>query len=247
LNEVSSVLSIGAGPSGIEITLAIGKAAKSVTWSNHAKKTYGRDLSIKLPENANMKVDVAKFVENGAVFEDGSFEEFSVVVYSTGYDFRFPFLSVDCGLSVDTKHVKPLFKHCININQPTMAIIALPFFAVGVPLYDLQVRFALKFMSGTKNLPSKAEMLQDMQEDEDQRKSEGFPKKKSHFLGLERHSKYYEDLAASAEIQPMKPVIPKIFNKTVANIFADFNSYRQVDFKIVDDENFEESLRSEKS
>jgi hypothetical protein len=204
-------------------------------------------LTIKLPDNAQIKVDVVKFVENGAVFEDGSFEEFSTVVYATGYDFKFPFLSIDCGLSVDSKHVKPLFKHCININQPTMAIIALPFFSVGVPLFDLQVRFALKFMTGAKKLPTKAEMLHDMQDDEEQRKSEGFPKKKSHFLGLERHSKFYEDLAAIAEIQPMKPVIAKMFNKTVANIFADFNSYRQVDFKIVDDENFEESLRSEKA
>lgn len=232
----------GAGPSGIEIALAIGKTAKYVAWSNHTKRTFGRDLNIDLPETVEQKVDVIKFSDNSAYFEDGSFDEFSVVIYATGYDYKFPFLSIDCGLSLDNKHVQPLYKHCINIDRPSMAIIGLPYFAIGVPLYDLQVRFALRFMSNEKKLPTKELMLQETLKDEEERKSKGFSKKKSHFLGLEKHAKYYDDLASTADVEAVEPVISKIFNKTVANLFDNFKTYRFFNFKVLDHESFEENF-----
>lgn len=57
----------------------------------------------------------------------------------TGYIFSFPFLSVDCGLSLEDKFlVTPLYKHLININYPTMAIVGLQICAYSY-MYDLQV------------------------------------------------------------------------------------------------------------
>lgn len=208
-------------------------------------KTFGRNLNIKLSENTFEKVDVKKFSETGAYFDDGSYEDFSVVIYATGYDFQFPFLSVDCGISAVGKHVFPLYKHCVNINRPSMMIVGLPFFAVGFPLFDLQLRFILKIWSGGKNLPTKEEMLKETLQDEEERRSKGLKSKKMHFLGPERHAKYYSDLAEAAEIEPLKPVIAKIFDKTVENLFKNFNTYRFKDFKLVDGENFEEILLDE--
>lgn len=211
-----------------------------MAWSNHTKRKFGRDLIIELPETVTQKVDVVKFSEHCAHFEDESFEEFSVVIFATGYDFKFPFLSADCGLSVDQKHVQPLYKHCINIHRPSMAIIGLPFFGIGVPMYDLQVRFTLKFMSGQKSLPTTEFMLEETHQDEADRKAKGFPKKNAHYLGLEKHAKYYEDLASTADVKRLNPVIAKIFDKTVANLFDNFNTYRSINFNVLDDENFEE-------
>lgn len=57
-----------------------------------------------------------------------------------GYSFSFPFLSVDCGLCLkDMFQVQPLYKHLININQPTMAIVGLQICAYSY-MYDLQVK-----------------------------------------------------------------------------------------------------------
>lgn len=57
-----------------------------------------------------------------------------------GYTFSFPFLSVDCGLCLhDMFQVQPLYKHLININQPTMAIVGLQICAYSY-MYDLQVK-----------------------------------------------------------------------------------------------------------
>lgn len=231
------VLVIGGGPSGNDLTVEIGKVAEKVFWSNHIFETYGRKIVMKLPESVIEKRDVLRFTENGAEFVDGSFEEFSTIVFCTGYEFRFPFLSIDSGLSCHDNYVYPLYKHCININRPSLAIIGLPFFAIGTPLLDLQVRFCLEFMTGRKQLPSREEMLRETEAESNER-WKTLPKKKAHFLGLERHEKYYEDLSKAAEIEPVQPVIAKIFKKSVENIFTNYAKFRDFNFKIIDDENF---------
>lgn len=48
-------------------------------------------------------------------------------------------MSIDCGLSVDDNYVQPLYKHCININRPTMALIGLPYYVCASQMFDLQV------------------------------------------------------------------------------------------------------------
>lgn len=59
----------------------------------------------------------------------------------SGYTFSFPFLSVDCGLSLEDMYfVRPLYKHMININRPTMAIVGLQICAYSY-MYDLQVLY----------------------------------------------------------------------------------------------------------
>lgn len=65
--------------------------------------------------------------------------QFNSFMYIIGYKFSFPFLSVDCGLCVkDNYFVEPLYKHLININRPTMAIVGLQICAYTF-MYDLQV------------------------------------------------------------------------------------------------------------
>lgn len=211
--------------------------AERVVWSHHMIESFGKKVSIKLPSTAAEKPDVLRLTELGAEFTDGSFEEFSTVIFATGYDYKFPFLSIDCGLSCNEKFVQPLYKHCININRPSMAIMGLPYFAVAMPLFDLQVRFCLTFMMRKKQLPSMGEMLEDMEKDLTERRSR-LKRHKLHFLGMEKHQEYYEDLAKTAEIEPLKPVIGKIFNKSFSNFFDDFNSFRSFHYKIIDDENF---------
>lgn len=67
------------------------------------------------------------------------------VQFFLGYQYTFPFLSVDCGISVDENFVSPLFKHCININFPTMALIGLPTFVCASQMFDLQVSILKEF------------------------------------------------------------------------------------------------------
>lgn len=232
-----NVLVIGGGPSGIDLTVEIGKVAQRVVWSNHVVESIGMKVNLNLPVNALEKPDVLELTETGARFVDGSTEEFTTIIYATGYDYKFPFLSIDCGLHCHEKYVQPLYKHCININRPTMGIIGLPYFAVAMPLFDLQIRFCLTFMTQMKTLPSRDEMLNDTEREMKER-WKTLKRNKAHFLGMEKHAQYYEELSTTADIEGLKPVIAKIFNKSFTNFFVNFETFRSFSFKIVDDENF---------
>lgn len=104
----------------------------------------------------------------------------------TGYKYTFPFLSIDCGISVDDNYVQPLYKHCININRPTMALIGLPFYVCASQMFDLQVRFVMKFFSGKKPMPSKKEMLRDTEIEMQKRWDKGYKKRQAHMMGKDQ-------------------------------------------------------------
>lgn len=56
-----------------------------------------------------------------------------------GYDFKYPFLSVDTGIHIDTNYLQPLWKQIINIEHPTMIFIGVPFTTSTTRMMDLQV------------------------------------------------------------------------------------------------------------
>lgn len=128
---------IGAGPSGMDLANEISKKATRVTLSHHQHP----EPKTVFASNVDMRPDVKRLTENGVVFADGSEQTYSVIFYCTGYKYTFPFLSIDCGLSVDDNYVSPLYKHCININFPTMALIGVPFYVCASQMFDLQVSF----------------------------------------------------------------------------------------------------------
>lgn len=132
--------------------------------------------------NVNIKLDIKEFTENGAIFKDGTKDSFSSILYCTGYNFTFPFLSSDCGIHVDDNFVQPLYKQCININYPTMSLIGLAYYGCPGYLFDLQTQFVIKHLQGEVLLPSKDEMQNDTYREMKKRWSMGIAKKYSHRL-----------------------------------------------------------------
>lgn len=74
------MLIVGAGPSGMEISLLIAEVASRLVHSRHVPSTN----STPFPQHYVEKPDVEEFRENGVVFVDGTFEEVDDVVYCTG-------------------------------------------------------------------------------------------------------------------------------------------------------------------
>lgn len=133
-----TVLVIGGGASGIDVAYFLSNVAAKTTISYH-------DPTRAIPDGVYKKSDVTKFTENGVIFDDGTEEEFSVIIFATGnfrfpfqsisetqsiliigYHYSFPFLSMDCGITIEENFIQPLFKHSININYPTMCFIGMP-------------------------------------------------------------------------------------------------------------------------
>ncbi|XP_058465155.1 senecionine N-oxygenase-like [Malaya genurostris] len=231
-----TVLVIGAGPSGMDLALEISKKARHVTMSHHTKEPFKTIF----PINLTQKPDVRELTPTGASFVDGTCEDFSVILYCTGYRYNFPFLGASCGVSVDDNYVQPLFKHCINITQPTMAFIGLPYYVCAAQMFDLQARFCLKYYSGEKRLPTQQEMITDMNAQMERRWEQGYRKSQAHMMGPAQ-GEYYKDLAETAALEPIKPVMTKLHNESSQRFNDDLLNFRRDVFRIVDDQSFEET------
>ncbi|XP_058065614.1 senecionine N-oxygenase-like [Anopheles bellator] len=227
-----AVLVIGAGPSGMDIALELAKQAKRVTISHHMDR-----LTFPFPDNLTQQFDVDALTETGARFTNGDEMAFDVVLYCTGFRYSFPFLAPDCGIRVEDNHVQPLYKHCININHPSMAFIGLPFYVCAAQMMDLQVRFCLQFFTGHRQLPSRSFMAADMETEMEDRRRRGFKRRHAHMMGPEQ-GRYYEDLARTADIEPIAPVMTKLHNESSQRFVDDLIHFREDVFAIVDDETF---------
>lgn len=71
---------VGCGPSGVDISKAISKFANHVTLSYHSSNNKMLGFLNGIPT----KPDIARFTKTGIEFVDGSFEEFSTIIYCTG-------------------------------------------------------------------------------------------------------------------------------------------------------------------
>ncbi|KAM8712525.1 hypothetical protein ACLKA7_012948 [Drosophila subpalustris] len=228
-----SVLVIGGGPSALDLSNIISKSAKRVTLSHHL---VGISNSIFL-KNVTTKPDVKEFDENGAYFNDGSYEQFDVIFYCTGYKYAFPFLSVDAGIYVEENYVQMLYKQCINIRNPSMAIIGLPFYVCAAQMMDLQARFVLSYFLGTNRLPSPKEMHEDTVQNMNRLWKAGYKKRQAHMLG-ENQMSYFTELAETAGIENIKPVMAKLHIESSNCFNENLLHFREDIFKLVDSETF---------
>ncbi|XP_060517259.1 uncharacterized protein LOC132696456 [Cylas formicarius] len=218
------VLVIGAGPSGIDISRLVAAVAEKVFLSFSGKPFGGS------PQEVAVKPRVRCFEESKAIFEDDTEESFDHIIYCTGYKNIFPFLSEQCGITVEDNWVKPLYKHLINIEHPSMAITNLISAICPFPIFGLQIRFFLALLKGHFTV-SKEEMYEDLKVDRARRDSEKLPLKKAHFIGTGQGG-YCEDLAKTAGIEPVASVIHKMYVHYADSDFARRN------YRVIDKDNF---------
>lgn len=126
-----------------------------------------------------------------------------------------------------------------------MAIIGRPFKASLTQVFDIQVRFVMKYYSGQKALPSKKEMLQDTEREMAERWSRGFNKRLAHYLGEEYQDKYFKELASEADIEPVKGYVVPMYRRNHERVLAVSMKYRSDVYKVIDDETFELIVSSE--
>lgn len=71
----------------------------------------------------------------------------------------------------------------------------------------------------------------------EKKKQQGLQKRHFHMMGPEQGS-YYDDLANTAGITPLPPVLTKLHNESSMRFLDDLVNYREDRYKIVDDFNF---------
>jgi dimethylaniline monooxygenase (N-oxide forming) len=107
------------------------------------------------------KPNIARFEGKIVHFDDGSSQEFDMIVYATGYKVTFPFLKHIDGFDVEENNDIKLYKKVIHPEFENLYFIGLiqPLGAV-MPLSEVQSRWVAKLILGEKTLPSKTKMYE---------------------------------------------------------------------------------------
>uniref|UniRef100_A0A146LJS0 Flavin-containing monooxygenase n=1 Tax=Lygus hesperus TaxID=30085 RepID=A0A146LJS0_LYGHE len=229
-----STLLIGAGPSGLDMTFDLSTVSDHVVLSHHTD--YASKVGF--PPHVVLKPDVERILRDGSVlFKDGSTMEFDVIVYCTGYEYTYPFLSESCGIKSDHKYVTPLYKRLININHPTMAVLGILRHTPIFYLCDLQVRYFLQTLMRPEVLPSKTEMLEELAAEEAALMKDGRRLSEWNLLG-EDNAEYMRDICSIAGVPSMPPILLRIYMHGYNKIFSDFKNFRNNFYRIIDQDNF---------
>ncbi|KAI0761998.1 FAD/NAD-P-binding domain-containing protein [Trametes elegans] len=174
-----TVVIVGAGASGRDAALQVGKVAR-VTYQSltpTSKPTPGANV---IP-----KPRIAYFTNISVVFEDGtSLEDVDSLILGTGYEFRVPLLSAPHSsiLSVEPhsaynsttaptlvsnlRYIFPLYRHIFSLAPglpPTaLAFIGLPVLVANCPSDIAQSLLVAHALANSSVLPSRADALADL-------------------------------------------------------------------------------------
>ncbi|XP_055325902.1 senecionine N-oxygenase-like, partial [Sitodiplosis mosellana] len=253
-----NVLVIGGGPSGIDLVIHLANTVNQITLSICDQTAFGYEsLRDEFGDIVSLEKEVTRLTPNGAKFEDGSQQDFSVIIYATvkisyevhmgpwspqrteiGYNYVYPFLGADTGIRVEDNYVQSLYKQIINIEHPTMAFVGLPTFAVNNRMFDLQARLALKFISGAKPLPSKADMLKDTKKYVESLRRKGISQRKLHVILPDDQKQYWRGIEETADIQSFPESLLDMFTEALNCLVNDPVGFRKNKYTIIDDKTF---------
>ena len=164
-----------------------------------------------------VKGDISRLTATGVRFKGEEDVEYDIdaVVFTTGYDMRFPFLG-DLVQSQGNKVELYMRLFLPHLKHPTLAIIGLiqpigPLF----PVAEIQLHWVAKLLKGECHLPDLPERLSEIQ---------AFTEKtQSQYVNSQRHTvqvNMIEYMDALAEHIGCKPNLPKIFLKRKKTHFA---------------------------
>ena len=111
------------------------------------------------------KPNIKEFRGKTVVFEDGTEQDFDMIVYATGYKVTFPFLK-DQSFNVSETNDFRLYKKVVHPDFSGLFFLALiqPLGAI-MPLAEVQSKWIAKILNGECPLPSREEMLKSIEAD----------------------------------------------------------------------------------
>eukprot|EP00058_Branchiostoma_floridae_P027215 XP_002612706.1 hypothetical protein BRAFLDRAFT_94990 [Branchiostoma floridae] len=230
-----NVVIMGASTSGIDLCVELSKVAERVVISHSNPPIMKIN---KLPPNVTQAPRVESIVGPNTVrFQDG--QEFLAddIVYCTGYSLSFPFLTPECGITINEGRAYPLYKHITNTTYPTMSFAGLTHHALTFALFQLQIKFALGVLDGSISLPSKAAMDHEIDQDFKSRLEAGLAPRKAHSI-YPLYMSYVTDLAKVTR-QPFPQGQTEMFMDAFARRFSDPQHFRNAEYKITGPETWE--------
>lgn len=131
-----------------------------------AHPTQSQELPLRLGSgDVTAKPDVSRLDDRRVEFADGTFGEFEVIIYATGYNITFPFFDPDFLSAPDNR--LPLYKRMFAPGIDDLAFIG---FAQATPtlfpFVECQSRLLAAWLAGLYRPPSATQMQRVIQDDE---------------------------------------------------------------------------------
>lgn len=221
---------IGAGPSGIDITLQLADVAEKVYLLSDKEP-----LKCVLPTNVVQCTAVKHFDMDQLYFQDDSTIRVDSVIFCTGYLYSCDFLDDLIKLRFNGKMLSPTFLHVSHILYPTsLFFIGLNTTVLPFTLFEYQIKFALAMINGNAQVTQ-----QQINEWENQRlsdlESNGMDGSMFHYLG-DAQWDYFEQLrlAASSSMR-VSPIVRAIYEDTSKGRRENVMLYKNFNYQIEGD------------
>ncbi|XP_060941474.1 uncharacterized protein LOC133019125 [Limanda limanda] len=224
-----TVVVLGAKASGLDISIELAKAGAQVILS------HGRPrLTFPLPPGIEQSRPVASVEDDGSVrFQDGSLQRADVLMFCTGYNFKYPFLDADqLGLKIQDHMVSPLYRYLMPPAFPSLFFIGICKIICPFPHFNCQVQFALAVLDGSAPLPSRAEMEDQVLQELQEKLERGVEQR--HLLVLEQDQwEYCRMLAHAAGFPPLPPVVRSLYEEVWRQRQIHPENYRRLNYRLV--------------
>ncbi|XP_062289287.1 uncharacterized protein LOC133994108 [Scomber scombrus] len=230
-----SVVVLGAKASGLDISIELAKVGAQVTLS------HGRPrLTFPLPAGIQQSSPVESVEDDGRIrFQDGSVGAADVLLFCTGYNFRYPFLdAAQLGLEIHDQVVSPLYRFIMPPAFPSLFFIGICKIICPFPNFDCQVQFSLAVLDGSVTLPPRAQMEDEALRGLREKASRGVLQR--HLLIMDKDQwEYCEALARSAGFPPLRPVVRSLYEEVWQQRRIHPENYRSNNYRLISDTQWE--------
>ncbi|OAY78671.1 Flavin-containing monooxygenase FMO GS-OX-like 4, partial [Ananas comosus] len=222
------VVIIGSSASAVDISRDIARFAKEV---HIASRSAATGTPMKQPGYDTMwlhSMIKSTHKDGTVVFEDGSSVKVDVIMHCTGYKYHFPFLEMNGIVTVDDNRVGPLYKHVFPPElAPFLSFIGIPWKVIPFPMLELQSKWVAGILSGRIELPTKEEMLADVNAFYLEMEVAGWPKRYTHnFANIQ--FEYDDWLANQCGCPPVEEWRKQMYAATGKNRVCRPENYRDV-------------------
>ncbi|CAH2036849.1 unnamed protein product, partial [Iphiclides podalirius] len=141
-----------------------------------------------------------------------------------------------------------------------MCLVGVPYYVCAFSMFDLQVRYYVRSMNGTFQLPSSEQMMLHWQREMAERAARGYTRRQAHMMGPDQPSQlegstwrwqgrsvswcpggqgaYYAALARESAAAPLPPVLARLHGHSSRRFLHHLAQFRADRYRILDADSF---------
>ena len=160
-------------------------------------------------------------------------DDIDVIILCTGYQYSFPFLSADCGVSVlKPDLLSPLYKDTISLSRQTLGFIGVAKYGISI-LFEYQARFLKAFYEEKfKRPPYGKELFMLIEKDNKKKKTNDVDVENTPFNIPYYQFKLCNEIALEGDFEPLHEKFEIFFRQVLMKKYASETNFRNSNYEI---------------